>query len=92
MRERLFSRLTDVEVLLTVLPDSKGAPGKIIEEVRANLPLLRREVEMAVTLAGLRWRKEVLQVELGRIEVARRMSLGRPGHEGIYIWKEQMGG
>jgi hypothetical protein len=89
MPERLFSRLHDIEVILTLLPQTKGASGKVIEEIEINLPLLRREVEMAVTVAGLRWRREVLQVESNRIDIARRMSLGKPGHEGICAWQEQ---
>ena len=71
------------------LPAAKGWSAEIIEEVRENLPLLRREVELAITVAGLRWRREVLHVEAKRMDVVRRLSLGKPGKEGVICaWRE----
>lgn len=87
--DRLFSRLHDLEVVLVGLPSTGGPPGRTIEEIRENLPLLRREVELAITVAGLRWKREVLEVERKRMEVVQRMSLGKPGKEGpVCAWKE----
>ena len=77
-----------MEVTLLSLPVG-GYPGQVVEEIRINLPLLRREVELAITVAGLRWRREVLHVEAKRMDVVRRLSLGKPGKEGVICaWRE----
>jgi hypothetical protein len=87
--DRLFSRLHDLEIVLVGLPATKGWPGQVIDEMRVNLPLLKREVEMAVTVAGLRWRREVLQVEAKRMDVVKRLSLGKPTSESVICaWRE----
>src|SRR5271169_1508958 len=94
--DRLFSRLHDLEVVLVSLPTTGGWPGQVIEEIRINLPFLRREVELAIKVAGLRWRREVLLVESKRMDVVRRLSLGKPVKEGggaggaaaICAWRE----
>ena len=90
MVDRLFSRVHDLELVLEGLPSTGGLPGEILDEIRNNIPLLRKEVEMNVTVAGLRWRKEVLVVEMKRIEIARRMSLGKSSQENIICaWRDQ---
>jgi hypothetical protein len=87
--DRLFSRLHDLEIVLVGLPAAKGWPGQVIDEMRVNLPLLKREVEMAVTVAGLRWRREVLQVEAKRMDVVQRLSLGKPTNDSVNCaWRE----
>jgi hypothetical protein len=60
-----------------------------------NIPLLRRHVEITVNVAGLRWRNEVLQIELKRMEIVKRMSLGMAAREGVgtkeggvCVWRE----
>jgi hypothetical protein len=78
-----------LEVVLVIFPPTAGVPGQVIEEIKTNLPLLRREVELNMHVAGLRWKHEVLQVELKRVDVVRRMSLGKPGRESVvYPWRE----
>jgi len=87
--DRLFSRLHDLEIVLVGLPATKGWPGQVIDEMRVNLPLLKREVEMAVTVAGLRWRREVLQVEARRMDVVKRLSLVKPTSDSVICaWRE----
>ena len=78
-----------MEVVIVSLPATKGWPGQVIDEIRINLPLLRREVELAITVGGLRWRREVLHTEAKRMDVVRRLSLGKPVKEGVICaWKE----
>jgi hypothetical protein len=79
-----------LEVVLVTLPASGGVPGAVVDELRANFPVLRREVEEGITVAGLRWRFEVLQTEVKRMDVVKRMSLGKPGREDgvICAWRE----
>lgn len=86
--DRLFSRIHGIEVSISSLPVSEGFPGSVIDEIRNHLPLLREEVEMSMTVAGLKWRSECLQTELKRMEVVKRMSLGKPGRELICSWRE----
>ena len=88
--DRLFSRLHDLEVVLVTLPATGGVPGAVVEELRTNFPVLRREVEEGIVVAGLRWRFEVLQTEAKRMDVVKRMSLGKPGREEgvICAWRE----
>ena len=76
--------------MLVTLPASGGVPGAVVDELRANFPVLRREVEEGITVAGLRWRFEVLQTEVKRMDVVKRMSLGKPGREESVIcaWRE----
>jgi hypothetical protein len=88
--DRLLSRLNDIEMTLAGLPGT-GVPGIICDEIRENLGLLRKEMDMAITVAGLRWRSEVLQVEVKRMEIFNRMALGKsavPGGQGICVWRE----
>ena len=96
MVDRLLSRLNDIETSLATLPGT-GLPGTVCAEIRENLSLLRKEMDMAITVAGLRWRSEVLQVEVKRMEIFNRMSLGKssavagaPGAPGlgICVWRE----
>jgi len=54
-----------------------------------NLPLLQKEVEISMTVAGLKWRHEVLSTEVKKMEVVKRLSLGKPTRENmICAWKE----
>ena len=74
---------------ISSLPASKEFPGSILEEIRTHLPLLREEVEQSMTIANLKWRSECLQTELKRMEVVKRMSLGKPsGRESVCSWRE----
>ena len=87
--DRLFSRMHGIEVSISSLPAARdGVPGEILHEIKSHLPLLREEIEMSIVIAGLKWRSEVLQTEMKRMEVVKRMSLGKPGQETICAWRE----
>jgi hypothetical protein len=90
MKDRLLSCLRGLDVTLATLPASADSALKfVMDEMRCNIPLLRKEIEMAVGVAGMRWRKEVLQIEVKRMEIVKRMSLGKAAREGVVCaWRE----
>jgi hypothetical protein len=90
MKDRLLSCLHGLDVTLAALPTSADSALRcVMDEMICNLPLLRKEIEMAVSVAGLRWRKEVLQIEVKRMEIVKRMSLGKAAREGVVCaWRE----
>jgi hypothetical protein len=64
----------------------------VIEELRENLPLLKNEMELHLNVAAVRWKSEVLQLEVKRMEVVNRMSLGKSGRDTsmgmVCVWRE----
>jgi hypothetical protein len=87
--DRLFSRIHGLEMTVAMLPQGEGVPGEVCEGVERWGACVREETECAVRVAGVRWRREGLVTEIRKMEVVRRMSLGKPGRERVVCsWKE----